>query len=104
LIEQDAFYFLKNNVTCQLRRTPENMYQAIPTFHIASVEKLGGRWEQGQQAHISPLQALFDTTSVHMQSKRVCTGTFLEPRSQLHISAAVNVGCSIRQFLNHEYG
>jgi len=43
LIEQDAFYFLKNNVTCKLHHIPENMYQAIPTLHIASVEKLGGR-------------------------------------------------------------
>ena len=55
------------------------MYQAIPNFHIASDEKLGEGQEQGRQAHISPLHALFDTTSVHMQSKRVFTGTFSEP-------------------------
>ena len=35
----------------------ENMYWAVPTY-IASDETLGGRWERGQQAHISPLDAL----------------------------------------------
>ena len=35
------------------------MHLRICTFLIASDEKLGGRWERGQQAHISPLDALF---------------------------------------------
>ena len=40
-IEQvDVFLVLKNNVICQLRHTPENIYQAIPTFHIVEDEKL----------------------------------------------------------------
>jgi len=59
----------------------ENMYQAVPTY-IASDDKLGGRWERGQQAHISPLHTLFvrHTKQVYiMQSKRVCMGTFSEP-------------------------
>ena len=43
LIEQEVFLVLKNDVICQLRHTPENMYQAIPTFHIASGEKLGDK-------------------------------------------------------------
>ena len=52
LIEKDAFLVLKNNVICQSRCTPQNMYQAVPTFHIASGERLGEGREQGQQAHI----------------------------------------------------
>ena len=32
-----------------------------PYFHIESDEKLGGRWERGQHAHISPLDAWFVT-------------------------------------------
>ena len=51
-IEQGAFLVPKNNVICQLHHTPQNMYQAVPTFHIASSEKLGEGREQGQQSHI----------------------------------------------------
>jgi len=48
------------------------MYQAVPTFHIASDENLGGRWEWGQHVYISQLDALFvkHTSQMYIYNQR----------------------------------
>jgi len=47
------------------------MYQAIPTFHIASDEKLVGGVERGQQAHISPLLLLASFLCCHILYRKL---------------------------------
>jgi len=59
-------------------------------FHIASDEKLGGRWEWGQQAHISPLDILFvrHTQQVYIHNQREYV--WAHSYSQLHSTVNYN--------------